>query len=179
MAKSKNLEKLAADKDANVRTVVDVTKITDPQKVRKMMANARRLKNDEAYWTFFKHLCELEGKEHEGIIQKAFYQFLTAYEEFLFEKNGKRNGAQRVRRMIKNKGVVQSVEEMALRKKPTLGFVTLMQHNLPELTLERVVLDYPEYFSEEAAQKAKERLESYVHSPAFSEIKDAARFGDH
>ena len=61
--------------------------------------------------------------------------------------------------MIKNRGIIQTVEHLVTRKDETPGFKALISMGIPEMAFEAVVLRHPELFSDKAVQYSRERLE--------------------
>jgi hypothetical protein len=83
---------------------------------------------------------------------------LAAYERLLTEKNGRTTQASRTRQKLRNKGVIQCLEDWSLADKPTDGFQLLIANGLETLTGEYLVMKYPESFSLKAVEAAKKRL---------------------
>ena len=130
------------------------------------MANAKRLKRDDVWWEAFKRLCELEGMGQTDPLHRDFYKMLAAYEELLTEKHGRTTRASRTRQKLKNKGVVQCLEDWAVSSATTQGFELLIQNDLAELTGEYLVLKYPDRFSYKAITAARIRLAEHGVSVA-------------
>jgi hypothetical protein len=131
---------------------------TDAAELKKLMANARRAGRDDIYNEAFRRMCEVEGMNFADPLERDFYATLAAYEELLAEKHGHKQPAGYTRRKVRDKGVVQTLEGWALDRKETDGFRTLVDRGLTELTGEFLVTKYPDRFSEEAVQRASERL---------------------
>lgn len=134
-----------------------INQMSDPDGLRKLMKNARRLAREDVYRLAFQRLCDLEGQACEDPLERDFLQVLNAYEELLSEKNGRRTMAARTRQKLKNKGVRQCLMDWASGK-PTSGFELLMERELPELTGEYLVVKYADEFSTELVAEAKRRL---------------------
>ncbi len=135
---------------------------TDPNDLRTLMTNAKRLGRDDIWREAFQRLCSLEGSEQTEPLHRDFYRTLAAYEHLLSEKNGRATRASRTRLKLKAKGVVQCLEDWATSKAPTEGYELLMAHGMAEMTGERLVLTYPEQFSAEAVAAATARLATGV-----------------
>jgi hypothetical protein len=123
------------------------------------MANAKRLQSDDVWRQAFRRLCALEGLNHTDPLHREFYETLAAYEELLTEKNGRTTRASRTRLKLKNKGVIQCLEDWAIGSAPTEGFDLLIKSGMSELTGEHLVIKYPDRFSPEAVAAARTRLE--------------------
>ncbi len=138
-----------------------ISEYTDSTALRNLMANAKRLERDDVWWEAFRRLCALEGMDQADPLHRDFYETLAAYEELLTEKNGRTTRASRTRQKLKNKGLVQCLEDWAVSSAPTEGFELLIQNGLAELTGEYLVLKYPDHFSDKAITAAKTRLSEH------------------
>ncbi|OHC75244.1 MAG: hypothetical protein A3G18_03170 [Rhodospirillales bacterium RIFCSPLOWO2_12_FULL_58_28] len=141
--------------------VKPIEEYTDKKALRNLMANAKRLGRDDVWWEAFRRLCALEGMNQTDPLHRDFYKMLVAYEELLTEKNGRTTRASRTRQKLKNKGVVQCLEDWAAGSTLTEGFKLLTKNGLAELTGEYLVLKYQEQFSGGAVAAAKVRLIDY------------------
>ena len=122
------------------------------------MKNAKRQGRDDIYNEAFRRRCELEGTNYDDPLQREFHVTLAAYEELLAEKHGHRQPAGYTRRKLRDKGVVQCLEDWAMDTKETDGFRTLVDRGMVELTGEYLVTKFPGRFSPEAVRRAKRRL---------------------
>jgi hypothetical protein len=138
-----------------------VSAYTDPSELRILMANAKRLGNDAVWREAFRRICTLEGLNYEDPLHRDFEAMLTAYEELLAIKNGRNTSAARTRQKLKNKGVIQCLEDWAKSYNSTQGFAMLLENGLPELTGEAIVLKYSSRFSEKAVTMARDRLKKH------------------
>ena len=143
-----------------------ISKYTNATDLRNLMANAKRLERDDVWWEAFRRLCELEGMDQTDPLHRDFYEMLAAYEELLTEKNGRTTRASRTRQKLKNRGVVQCLEDWAVSSASTQGFELLIQNGLGELTGEYLVLKYPDSFSDKAITAARIRLAEHGVSVA-------------
>jgi hypothetical protein len=139
--------------------VKSISEYTDRTHLRNLMANAKRLKRDDIWREAFRQLCSLDGIDQTDPLHRDFYQTLAAYEQLLTKKNGRTTSASRTRQKLKNKGVVQCLEDWAVGSTPTEGFELLIKNDLMELTGEYLVLKYPDRFSPKAVAAARVRLE--------------------
>jgi hypothetical protein len=155
--KAANAEKPPAGlRQTMAKPVAAYTVVAD---LRTLMTNAKRLGRDDVWRDAFRRLCALEAADQTDPLHRDFYETMGAYEYLLTEKNGRATRASRTRLMVKNKGVVQCLEEWAKAKKPTEGYELLMANGLADLTGEHLVLKYPDQFSAEAIAAAKTRIE--------------------
>ena len=144
-----------------------VSDYTTASELRSLMDNAKRLGRQDVWNDAFRRLCHLQGLDQSDPLHCAFYQTLAAYEQLLTEKNGRNTPASRTRQKLRNKGVVQCLEDWAVSRVPTDGYNLLIQQGMPELTGEYIVLRYPNRFSERAQVAARDRLsKSGVAPPA-------------
>ncbi len=60
--------------------------------------------------------------------------------------------------LLKKNGVIDTINRMAANDSPSANFEPLRSAGLEHLTAEAIVLDFPELFSAEAVQVARERL---------------------
>jgi hypothetical protein len=135
-----------------------VSEYTDQDDLRRLMANAKRLNRDDVWREAFLRLCSLEGGDQTDPLHRDFYTTLAAYEELLTEKNGRTTRASRTRQKLKNKGVIQCLEDWAIAPGGTDGFNLLINLGMVELTGEYLVMKYPDRFSEEAVSAAGARM---------------------
>lgn len=134
-----------------------VRRITDPNDLSALMANAKRLGREDVYWAAFKQRCSLEGTDMSDPLERAFADVLNAYEQLLTEKNDRTTRATRTRQKMKNKGVHQCLLDWAMGS-ATEGFKLLIENGLPELTAEYVVIRHKDHFPSEVVEAARQRL---------------------
>ena len=139
--------------------VKPIAEYTDRTELRNLMANAKRMNRDDVWREAFRRLCALDGIDQTDPLHRDFYETLAAYEQLLTEKNRRTTRASRTRQKLKNKGVVQCLEDWAVSSAPTEGFDLLVKNDMAELTGEYLVLKYPDHFSSKAVAAAKTRLE--------------------
>lgn len=138
-----------------------IQKLTQPSELKNVMANAKEKGRMDVYWAAFERLCIVQGKNHENPMLKDFYAMLSAYESLLSERNGKNTSASRTRQKINRLEEKKCLEDWALSKKATPGFLLLVENNLPQYTAEAVVLKYANEFSNDVVSSAKKRLEDH------------------
>lgn len=83
-----------------------------------------------------------------------------AYEEVLSARAGRRQTASRTWPMIKKHGVIGAVELVVKRKDETVGYTALVDMGLEDYAFEAVILRHPTYFSGEAVDRSRERLDA-------------------
>ena len=137
----------------NVHEAVDIAK------VRRLLANAERLGENELVKKCKKRIFELSGSDGKSEIEKRLFQALAAYEELLIEKHGKVVKANYTRRKIRDKGVIKTLTDWALDAKVTPGFEALVAQDLEEFTGEKIVIDFADEFPAEVVEAAKRKFE--------------------
>lgn len=137
-----------------------VSSYTDPKQLETLMKNAKRQGRDDIYYEALRRRCELIGLNYDDPLERDFHAMLTAYEELLTEKNKRQTAASRTRQKLKNKGVIECLEDWARSYNETAGFKALVDAGLVELTGEYLVTKYPDRFTAEAVRRARERLAS-------------------
>ena len=133
--------------------------------LQKLMKNAKRQGRDDVYFEALSRRCELEGIDYSDPVEREFLGVLAAYEEFLKERNGKTTAASYTRRKMRDKGIVQCLEDWAVATHETDGFQALISSGLVHLTGEHIVLKYPDRFSAEAVVGATRRLVAHNALP--------------
>jgi hypothetical protein len=122
-----------------------ISSYTDRTDLRNLMANAKRLNRNDIWQEAFRRLCALDGVDQTDPLHRDFYETLAAYEVLLTEKNGRKTRASRTRQKLKNKGVVQCLEDWAVGSAPTEGFELLVENGMVELTGEssNILISFP------------------------------------
>jgi len=138
-----------------------ISSYTDPKQLETVMKNAKRQGRNDVYHEALRRRCELIGLNYDDPLDRDFHSMLAAYEQLLTEKNHRRTAASRTRQKLKNKGVVECLEDWARGRTETAGFKFLIDAGLVELTGEYLVTKYPDRFTAEAVRRAKERLMSH------------------
>lgn len=144
---------MASDPDPNA--------MQDIEAVRRLLTNAIRLKREDIANACRIRIYELSGIDYEDPIERRLWQAVTAYEETLREKHGRKQQASYTRRKIKAKGALQTLTDWALDPKVTPGFEALVAANAAKFTGEYVVVEYADRFSSEAVQAAQSKLKAY------------------
>lgn len=139
----------------------DPNEMKDVEAVRRLLANAVRLKREDIANACRIRIYELFGRDYEDPIERRLWQAVTAYEETLREKHGRKQQASYTRRKIAAKGALQTLTDWALDPKVTPGFEALVAANAAKFTGEYVVVEYAEKFPVEAVEAAKKKLRTY------------------
>jgi hypothetical protein len=143
----------------NTKALASIAVATDPAKLRTLRENAQRLGDSEVEEAAFKRLIEILPEEAPGSIEHDFWKTIFAFEELLRDERGKTVRLSRTRQKIDRVGVMQTLIDFALSKKPTDGFNMLIERGLPELTGEALVLKHSVHFDPAVVAAAKSRLQ--------------------
>jgi hypothetical protein len=135
-----------------------ISSYTDPEHLRTLMQNAKRMGREDIWREAFDQLCSLEGATQTEPLDRAFYSTLAAYEQLLTQKNRRATRASRTRLKLKGKGVVACLEDWAKSKEAPESFELLVANGMVEMTGEQLVLTYPDKFTPEAVAGATARL---------------------
>tara|TARA_R100001132_G_C3274295_1_gene96483 strand:+ start:1723 stop:2283 length:561 start_codon:yes stop_codon:yes gene_type:complete len=147
--------------DHSVAQDPDPNEMGDVEAVRRLLANAVRLKREDIANACRIRIYELSGRDYEDPIERRLWQAVTAYEEALREKHGRNQQASYTRRKIAAKGALQTLADWALDPKITPGFKALVAADAAKFTGEYIVVEYAERFPAEAVQAAQSKLEAY------------------
>lgn len=132
--------------------------MTDPEKLRALMGNAKRLGRDDLVLACRFRLAELAGHEFNDVLEREFWTALTAAEEFKSAENGKTTRLSRTRQKYARVGARKVIEDLAASSKITEGFRVLCENGRPDLTFEGVVLRNRHLFEEYVLAEAKTKL---------------------
>lgn len=138
--------------------IPDPQTFTDPEKLRKLMANAVRLGYEDLAFQCRLRIAELAGAAHEDVLERAFWTALSTAEEIKTAENGKTTRLAKTRQKHKRVGAQKILEEWALDPATTDGFATLVAHDRSDLTGEAIVLRHEDRFSIDAVNAARKKL---------------------
>jgi hypothetical protein len=142
-----------------------IAEYSDSAELRQLMANAKRLGNEKAYWEAFSRLCVISGRDEPDPLIRDFYSTLTAYEELLTIKNRRKTLANRTRQKLARRGVIGCLEDWATQ--PTSeGLQLLVSKGLYNLTGEYLVIKYAGRFSSLAVNAANLKLKELGYTPS-------------
>jgi hypothetical protein len=65
--------------------------------------------------------------------------------------------------MIRNRGIINAVEEIVTRERDSLGYTVLVEEGMEDMSFEAVVLRHQDVFSPEAVRQSRERLDGWVN----------------
>lgn len=144
----------------NTKALAAIASTTDPEKLRTLRDNAHRLGVPEVAEAAFRRLVEILPEDAPGSIEHDFWKTIFAFEELLRDERGKTVRLSRTRQKIDRVGVMQTLVDFALSKKPTEGFSMLIERGLPEFTGEALVLKHSLHFDPTVVTAAESRLQS-------------------
>lgn len=151
---------------------LDLSNEWDKDKLRNWMANARRLGREDVYREAFRQLCRIEGRNIDDPLESEFAIVMRALEEALTEKSGKTKRLNRTRRKLNRVGVRQTLADLALKPKPPVGFMKLVEFNMADMSAEALILKYQSDFDADVVVAARRRLEEYGVIPKQAEHRE-------
>lgn len=131
----------------------------DPEKLRRLMENARRMNVREVEKAVFRRLVQIMPEQAPGTVEHDFWRSIYALEQALREERGKTVLLSRTRQKIARVGVMQTLRDLAMSRTPSQGFGMLIDRGMPELTAEAVVLRHRDSFDNKVVDAALARLE--------------------
>src|SRR3972149_1347080 len=134
-----------------------VERLATPEACERFIKNALRLGHPDLAQQAGRKAIELRAEAHDArtAAERESLQAIYAYEELLTEKNGKHTRATRTWQMLKRHGIIESVNRVVARQDDAVGYKTLKEKGLEDLSFEAVVLRYPDVFSPEAVEHAR------------------------
>jgi hypothetical protein len=138
--------------------IPDPQTFTDPEKLRKLMANAVRLGYNDLAFGCQMRIAELAGAAHKDAIERAFWTSLTAAEEFRTADNGRSTRLLKVRAKHKRVGAQKLLSDLMMADDLTDGFDTFVEHGRSDLTGEAIVLQHEDQFSVDVVNAARKKL---------------------
>lgn len=138
--------------------IPDPQTFTDPEKLRKLMANAVRLGYADLAFGCQMRIAELAGAAQTGDVERAFFTGLVAAEEFRTADNGRSTKLIKIRAKHKKFGAIRVLSDQMMEPDLTDGFATLVQHGRSDLTGEAIVLSHEDEFSVDVVNAARKKL---------------------
>ena len=138
--------------------IPDPQTFTDPDKLRKLMANAVRLGYPDLAFGCQMRIAELAGAAHTDAVERAFFTGLVAAEEFRTADNGRSTKLINIRARHKKFGAVRVLSDMMMSPDLSDGFAKLVENKRSDLTAEAIVLNNEEAFSVDVVNAARKKL---------------------
>ena len=138
--------------------IPDPQTFTDPEKLRKLMANAVRLGYTDLAFGCQMRIAELAGAAHADAVERAFFTGLVAAEEFRTADNGRATKLINIRARHKKFGAVRVLSDLMMAPDLSDGFAKLVEHKRSDLTAEAIVLEHEEQFSVDVVNAARKKL---------------------
>lgn len=149
--------------------------MTDPQKLRVLIRNARRIKSHTVEAAAFDRLCFVQPEATPGTVEHDVWQSIFALEQMLLEERGKTIRLSRTRQKIARHGEAKTAADLTLKPEASSGFYDLIERNRAELAFEAVVLKHPKTFDGDVTNAAKVRLlQAGIDPQPFIEQGEAA-----
>ena len=157
----------AAQAAARTATALDrIAVMTDPEGLRNMMANARRLDAEPVREAAFRRLAAVQSEGEEGSVENAVWQMVHAVEQIRREAAGKTIRLSYLRRDIQRVGAAGAIGKLVRKPGPSERFDDLMGLDLPGYTAEAIVLAHPDAFDDQTRAAATARLDGAGVDPA-------------
>lgn len=131
---------------------------SDPDKLRTLIANARKLGNEEVRHAAQLKLYAVLPSAEPGTVHHDVWQSIYALEGALADERGKTVLLARTRQKIARDGEIKTVADLVTGK-ATDGFAMLIDRRMPELSFEAVALRHPERFEPAVLEAARRRLD--------------------
>ena len=125
------------------------------------MNNAKRLGRHDVYQIALRQLCRVEGRNIDDPLEAEFAIVMRALEEALTEEAGRTKRLNRTRQKLGRVGVRQTLADLALKPRPSLGFIKLVEFDMADMSAEALILKYRDEFEQDVVEAARKRLKEY------------------
>ena len=139
----------------------DLSNEWDRKKLRNWMTNAKRLGRNDVYRAALRQLCRIEGRNIDDPLESEFAIVMRALEEALTAEAGKTKRLSRTRQKLDRVGVRKTLADLALKPKPSLGFIKLVEFNMADMSAEALILKYRDEFEPHVVEAAAKRLREH------------------
>ncbi|MBA3896379.1 MAG: hypothetical protein H0X36_04425 [Sphingomonadaceae bacterium] len=134
-----------------------IAKLTNPDDLRKLVANARQQGATEVAAAAERRLYEVSPAARPGSLEFDVWRSIHALEGTLTNERGKTTRLSRARQKIGRDGELKTVADLVVSK-PSEGFAMLVARDVPDLTFEALALRHPKCFSARVLDAARGRL---------------------
>lgn len=136
----------------------DLSKFSEPEKLRKLLFNARRLGHHDYAFQIQMRIAELAGLPFDDALEREFWTAVSYVEEVRTEATGKTTRLSGTRTKHKKYGTIRCLGDWAMDPNPSEGLDSLVEHQRAELSGEAIVLRYADKFPAEAVANAAAKL---------------------
>ena len=145
------------DNGATARALALIADCDDPEKLRRIAANARRLGEDEIDRAASLKLYTVLPSAEPGTLEHDVWRSIHALEGALKDERGRTTLLGRTRQKIARDGELRTVADL-VRGKTSDGFRMLMDREMVDHTFEAVALRHRALFEDEVVLAASDRL---------------------
>jgi hypothetical protein len=140
------------------RALERIVQMTDTDKLRTLMHNARKQGSSEVERAAFARLCEVQPSASPGSLEHDVWASIFALEEMLRDERGRTTLLSRTRQKIAKDGEAKTCADLINAAKPSDGFQMLIDRQHPALLFEAVALRHPDRFPQDVLDAARRRL---------------------
>lgn len=135
-----------------------IMKCKDEKSLRNWIENARRQNETGLEKAALRRLIEILPEQEVGSLEWDFWRTIYAFEHTLTDERGRTTRLSRTRQKVARDGIEATLRQWALDREVTQGFTMLMEHNMPELLGEAIILRHPSRFDAAVQAAARARL---------------------
>lgn len=139
---------------------VNPATLSNPDQVRNLLNNAKRLGKDALVFECQIRIGELAGEKFEDAVEREFWTAIAFAEELLTVENGKATKLSRTRQKVQRVGFSRTVNDLAAAATVSDGFLTLVNGGRPDLTAEAIVLRHVAAFEPAVRDAARAKLDA-------------------
>lgn len=146
--------------ESTTRALALVAACDDPDKLKRMAANARRLGETDIERAALLRLYTVLPSAEPGTLEHDVWRSIHALEGALKDERGRTTLLGRTRQKIARDGEQRTVADL-VRGKASDGFRMLMDREMIDYTFEAVALRHQDVFDDEVVSAAADRLRAY------------------
>jgi hypothetical protein len=139
------------------RAIALITDCSDPEKLKRMAANARRLGETDIERAASLKLYSVMSSAEPGTLEHDVWRSVYALEGALKDERGKTTMLGRTRQKIARDGEAKTVADL-IRGAASDGFRMLMERDMQAHTFEAVALRHRDRFEDDVLNAASARL---------------------